>query len=291
MKLPNLTRAGRTALVFAATAFLLPGCDSEDPPETGSSESGSQSSETEDSGDTETTDPTTTGADTEPDPSDSESSGGESGTPVEGLGCDPPPACDKGEFSGSPTITNIEEANEIAGYTSVTGRLAVANSDFECLAFLSCMESVGHDLSLFGNDLLTDVTGLDNIAEIGAVADGPLMPGGTLSVSENAALLDFNTLNLIEQTPVTLSIGENDNLEAISGLQGLVGTFGDFEIRFNPKLKDIGSESLRDILFIGGECVVTNNDSLCISTIEDMCSIGIKQGPFGGSTANNDNGC
>ena len=295
LKLPNLTRAERTALVFAATAFLLPGCDStEDPPaETASAETGSQTSDDETTDATET-DPTT-GVDTDTTDSDATTTEGDTeettGPPVEGLGCDPAPPCDKGVYEGSPTITTIEEAQDIAGYTSVTGRLAVANSDFECLTFLSCIDSVGHDLTLFGNDLLTDVTGLDNITVIGAVTDGPLMPGGTLSVSENAALVDFNTLNLIEQTPVSLSIAENDNLEAISGLQNMVGTQENFEIRFNPKLKDIPSESLRDILFIGGECVVTNNPSLCISTIEDMCSLGVKQGPFGGSTANNDNSC
>ncbi len=296
LKLPNLTRAERTALVFAVTAVLLPGCDSsEDPPaETASAETGSATT----GNDTETTDATETdpsttepATDTDPSNTSAESSGGTTDEPIEGLGCDPPPACDKGVYEGSPTITNAEEAAEIAGYTSVTGRLAVANSDFECLTFLSCMDSVGHDLTLFGNDLLTDVTGLDNITAIGAITDGPLMPGGTLTVSENAALVDFNTLNLIEQTPVSLSIGENDSLEAISGLQNMVGTQENFEIRFNPNLKDIASDSLRDILFIGGECVVTNNPSLCISTIEDMCSLGIKQGPFGGSTANNDNSC
>lgn len=295
LKLPNLTRAERAALVFAATAFLLPGCDSSEDPaaETDTTEAGSQTTDDE----TETTDPSDTDpTESETDPTNpGTTTTGESddttGPPPEGLGCDPAPACDKGTYQGSPTITNLAEAEEIAGYTGVTGRLAVANSDFECLAFLSCMETVGHDLTLFGNDLLTDVTGLDNITVIGAVTDGPLMPGGTLTVSENAALVDFNTLNLIDQTPVSLSIGENDSLEAISGLQNLVGTQENFEIRFNPNLKDISSGSLRDILFIGGECVVTNNPSLCISTIEDMCSLGIKQGPFGGSTANNDNSC
>lgn len=303
LKLPNLTRAERTALVFAVTASLLPGCDStEDPPaETMSAETGSQTTDPETetgSGETETgtgtgvTDPSST---TDPDPTtgttDSDSEDDTTGPPIEGLGCDPPPACDKGEFSGSPTITTIEEANEIAGYTSITGRLAVANSDFECLNFLQCVESVGHDLTLFNNDLLIDVTGLDNVAAIGAVTDGPLMPGGTLSVSENDALLDFDTLNLIDQTPASLSIGENESLKAISGLTGMVGTRSTFELRFNPNLTDIASDGLRELLFIGGECVVVNNPSLCISTIEDMCDIGVEQGPFGGNTANNDESC
>ena len=117
------------------------------------------------------------------------------------------------------------------------------------------------------------------------------MPGGTLTISENDALVDFDSLNLIEQTPISFSISENDALESITGFQGFVGTQRNFEIRFNENLTNIASDGLRELLFIGGECVVTNNPSLCISTIEDMCSIGVKQGPFGGSTVNNDNGC
>jgi len=299
LKLPNLTRAERTALVFAATAFLLPACDSSDDPpaETASAETGSQTTASETETETETTDATDTDPATDTDTTDSDTTTTDSDTdsttetPIEGLGCDPPPACDKGVYQGSPTITNIDEANEIAGYTSVTGRLAVANSDFECLTFLSCMESVGHDLTLFGNDSLTDVTGLDNVAAIGAITDGPLMPGGTLTVSENASLVDFNTLNLIEQTPISLSISENDSLEAITGLKTMVGTQVHFEIRANPVLQNIPSDSLRDMLFIGGNCIVTANTNLCISTIEDMCSIGLKVLPQDGSTTLNDNSC
>ncbi len=293
LKLPNLTRVERTALVFAAAAFLLPGCDSGDDPvaETDSSQTGSPSTDPA-TGTSTDTDPSTTEPGTSTEPTETTDAESSTGPIPEGLGCDPPPACDKGAYVGNPpTITTIEDANEIAGYTSVTGPLAIANSNFECLAFLSCMEDLGHDLTLFGNDLLTDVTGLDNIAVIGSITEGPMLPGGTLTISENAALVDFNTLNLIEQTPISLSIAENDSLQAITGLKTMVGTQENFEIRFNPVLRDIASDSLRDILFIGGNCVVTNNASLCISTIEDMCSIGIQQGPFGGSTANNDESC
>ena len=301
LKLANLTRVqGRVLTVFAAAAFLLPGCDS------GGDESGTSDTETA-SSDTPTTDDTTddtetgetqtTEGSTTEDPSGSETTDDPTedstttGVVPEGFGCDMPVACDKGVFEGSPTITTPADVEEIAGYSEITGRLAIANSELECLNFLSCLTSVGHDLNIFDNDRLTDVSGLDNVAVIGAITDGPLMPGGTLTISENDALVDFDSLNLIEQTPISFSISENDALESITGFQGFVGTQRNFEIRFNENLTNIASDGLRELLFIGGECVVTNNPSLCISTIEDMCSIGVKQGPFGGSTVNNDNGC
>lgn len=291
MKLANLTRVlGRTTVVFATAAILLPGCDSD--PE-----------ETSDAGTATDTNPSTTGEETGS--AESSSSGDASdtdpvsetgdattgGPPIEGLGCDPPPACDRGVFDGSVNVKTQADIDEIAGYTGITGRLAVSNSDVECLTFLSCMESVGHDLNIFGNDLLTDVSGLDNITEVGAIQDGPLLPGGHVTISENSALVDFDSLNNIEQTQINLSISENDSLESVSGFSSFVGTQKNFEIRFNPVLKNIDSDGLRDILFIGGECVVTNNPELCITTIVDMCETGVQQGPFGGNTANNNEGC
>ena len=295
LKLANLTQ-GRFAAFFAATAILLPACDNGGDDTTGANETES-ASETQA---TETETPTT-GSDTESptsetdaattdETSDTDPSEGTDTGVIEGLGCDMPVDCSKGVYEGSPTVTTPEEVAELAGYTEITGRLAIANSDLECLTFLSCLTSVGHDLNIFNNDLLTDVSGLDNVEAIGAVTDGPLMPGGTLTISENESLVDFNTLNLIEQTPISLSISENASLTTISGFQGFVGTQKNFEIRFNDQLETV-TGGLRNILLIGGECVVTNNPNLCISTIEDMCSLGIKQGPFGGSTANNDNGC
>lgn len=302
LKLANLTRVhGRVFTVFAAAAFLLPGCDSGSD-ETGTSDTETASTDaqtTDETSESETPDTDTSASSTTDDPSDTETTDPttdsetdtDTGVIPEGFGCDMPVACDKGVFEGSPTITTPADVEEIAGYTEITGRLAIAGSELECLNFLSCLTSVGHDLNIFDNDALVDVSGLDNVEAIGAITDGPLMPGGTLTISQNDALVDFNTLNLIQETPISLSVSENTSLESISGFESLVGTRENFEIRFNENLTNISSDGLRDILFIGGECVVTNNPSLCISTIEDMCSIGIKQGPFGGSTVNNDEGC
>ncbi len=199
--------------------------------------------------------------------------------------CDVPVSCDRGVFDGSLALSAPEDIAEIMGYTSISGRLSVSDSDFECLSFLACLESVGHDLALERNAQLIDVTGLDNIAAIGALPDGPLGPGGTLTVSNNAALADFNTLDLLEQTPASLRIVANESLESISGLQAFVGTFDDLEIRLNPRLSDIASEGLAAILFIGGECSVSDNESLSAAIVDDVCEPKCPGDPWPG------NGC
>ena len=197
---------------------------------------------------------------------------GEPGPPQpEALGCQVPVSCDKGTYEGSPVLATPQDVAELSGYTEITGRLDISNSDFDCLSFLACLESVGHDLTLVNNAQLTDVTGLDHIQVIGAQPDGPRGQGGTLTISGNAALLDFNTLGLLDQAPVSLRIVGNDSLQAISGLQGMVGTREDVEIRLNPVLEDIPASGLPELLFIGGECVVSDNERLSAATAEEIC--------------------
>lgn len=292
LKLANLTQ-GHVAAVLAA-ALLLPGCDGGSEG-TGEADAGTDTSaETTDaatgSGSGSDTDVTDGSGSTTDDPTGEDETGTE--PPPEGLGCGEPPPCDKGEYVGSIRIESADQIEEIAGYTSITGWLEVFQSDLTCLDFLACMETVGHDVTIFGNEYLTDVTGTDAITALGtATADLPeLDKDGNLVISENDLLVDLNGFNALEQVQGSLLISQNPEMTGISGFDTLVGARKNFSITFNPNLIDIANNGLKSILFIGGECVVTNNPSLCISTIEQMCG-DLKQGPSGGSTANNDNSC
>ncbi len=231
----------------------------------------------------------TTADDTAGDTADDETTG----PPLEGLGCGPAPVCDKGEYVGSIRIESAAQIEEIAGYTSMTGWLEVLRSDLTCINFLACMETVGHDVTLFGNDYLTDVSGLDALTTVGvSTAELPATEkDGTIVIAENNALQDINGFNALQQAQISLNIAENPSLTSISGFQGFVGTQKDFTLRFNEQLTDVDANGLRDIKFIGGECTVTNNTNLCITDIVDMCETNVKQGPFGGNTANNNEGC
>lgn len=300
LKLPNLTRVqGRVLTVFAAAAFLLPGCDSGGD-EGGTTDTDSATSESDTNDDTTgantTTDTDASASGTTEDPTEDSTTESEdessSGPPPAGLGCGEPPACDRGVFDGSIRIESADQIDDIAGYTSVDGFLEVFQSDLTCLDFLACVETVSGDMTIFGNDFLTDVSGTDAITALGtATADLPEEDKrGTLVFSENSAIEDLNGFNGLEQVQATLLIAENESMTSISGFEALVGARKDFQVRFNSKLTDIASSGLRDILFIGGECIVTNNESLCISTVESMCG-DLKQGPNGGSTVNNDEGC
>lgn len=287
---------------MAIVGLMLTACPTtEDPP----AESGTETedSDDDDSSDADTeVDSTSSGTTVDPSETDpsttdmtatepgtttgSESSSSTTGPPPGGLGCGAPPACDKGEFVGSIRIESADQIEEIAGYTSMTGWLEIFESDLECLDFLACMDTVGHDMTVFGNNFLLDVSGTDAITAlgVGTAEDPPEDRDGTLVFSQNNAITDLNGFNSLVQTQESMTVSENEMMTAVSGFSDLIGTQRNFTIRFNPVLEDV--EGLKGMLFIGAECQVTNNTSLCVSDIFDVCG-DLKQGPFGGSTANN----
>lgn len=199
-----------------------------------------------------------------------------------GDGCGAPPSCDRGSFVGSIRITSGAQIDEIAGYTSMTGWLEVFESDLQCVDFLGCMEDVGHDVTLFGNQNLESVEGLDGLVSIGIVADGNLV------ITENPALPDIDAINGLEVIPGSLAVNHNDSLQSVSGLSALREVRENFTMQFNPVLTSL--EGLHELEAIDGRMVATQNESLCV---EEIARVGadLVRGPDGGSTAANKPGC
>lgn len=199
-----------------------------------------------------------------------------------GNGCSAAPACDRGSFVGSIRVTSAAQIDEIAGYTSMTGWLEVFESDLECLEFLSCMEDVGHDVTVFGNPGLRDIDGLDNLTTIGIVGDGNLV------FSENVSLTELDAINGLEVIPGSLVVNHNDSLTGVTGLNGLREVRENFTMQFNPVLSSLSG--LHDLDAIDGRLVATQNPSLCV---EELARVGadLVRGPDGGSTASNKPGC
>lgn len=279
MKLSNLTPTppGHLALALAVVVGTLAGCPSDDEDLSLMSEGTSPSVTTD-------TPATGSGGDTE----------SETGTTVPtGLGCVEPEqavACDRGELVGSVRIEDEASAAELAGYTSITGWVEVLNTDFTCLDFLACLETVGRDITIFGNEQLTDISGTNQITALGlSTAEMPAADkDGSLIFSQNPAMIEMDGFASLEQTQESLTISDNEAMTTISGFGSMVGMQRDITLKFNPVLTDING--LQGLSFVGNDCVITNNETLCITEIVASCG-DLVQGPFGGSTANNDNDC
>ncbi len=304
MKIATLFPTPTGGLPWATAAFglLLLGCPTSDDGgmATATSETDPTSDDESDDESESETEPTmtTTATDTDTDtdtmtsvdPSDSESStSDDTGPTLEGPGCGIQPVCDKGELLGSVSIQSEEDIESIAGYTSMTGWLEVYMSNMVCLDFLACLESVGHDITIYGNPDLRDFRGFDALTATGAFNG----EDGFISIAENEALTDINGFASLQRINTSLSITENPNLRRVSGFGSLIVIEKDINIRFNPQLEDLSGPS--GLLALGNECIITNNPSLCVSEAAAVCGDlevpPASEGPPPGSTANNDDGC
>jgi hypothetical protein len=241
-------------------------------------------------------DSTTTG---EPEDDSSDGSTGEPQDDTEdepeivytGPGCGIVPSCTKGEYVGSIRIESSDQIQDIAGYTSMTGWLEVVDSDLECLDFLYCMETVGRNVSIFGNTALKDTRGLDSLTALGTwtTDQGYDNWDGSLVISDNPGLEVINGFNGLIETQESLNINQNYNLRRITGFGSFVRVQHNLVVRNNPLLESIeGLEGLQEVF---GSFLVTQNPNLCLSEINTIGEALLQLPGEGGSTAANDNGC
>jgi hypothetical protein len=276
----------------AALGLLLLGCPAGDDSMASATTPTTTEDPTDSESESETQEPTTTESMTSdatmvmtstetgtPDTSD------DTGPPLEGPGCGIQPVCDKGELAGSASIESSADIAMIEGYTSMTGWLEIFNSDLVCLDFLACLESVGHDITIFGNPDLRDFRGFNALTATGTF-DGT---DGFISIGEHASLTDINGFAGIERIKESLSISENPVLESVSGFENLVVIERDINITFNAALTDLNG--LSGLAALGNECVITNNENLCTSEVQTVCGDlqqpPASEGPPPGNTANN----
>jgi len=204
-------------------------------------------------------------------------------------GCAAAPSCDRGPYSGHMILEGPVDVAEWAGYTSLTGELRIRETNLVCLNFLACLETVGTDLSVYGNPYLEDISGLNSIQDIGvATADRPLADWkGTLSVSENAALVRIDSFDSLIGVRQSLIIQRNDRLEEIAGFGAFTIVQQDLTIRENPNLAAI--PGLSGLRAVRGAFNVAQNPNLCIQTINQVAS-SLEEGPSSNpaTTANKD---
>jgi hypothetical protein len=191
------------------------------------------------------------------------------------------------EEGGTDDITLFE------GIREVTGAIRINRQDFTDLNFMACVDTVGADITIFGNEQLTNVDGLHNITS-----------AREFVFSSNDAIEDFNGLPQLEQMDGSVVIRENENLRTISGFHRFVGLNGmgihpetglviggNLVIQENPVLQDI--DGFGQIRVVNGRVQITNNPMLCISSV--ICVVtGIVQPAEPQpewSTANNNGGC
>ncbi|MCH9680851.1 MAG: hypothetical protein K0V04_05410 [Deltaproteobacteria bacterium] len=285
MKLSNLTVG-----LLVVTPLTMIGCPGEDdgPAAGGASASGATADPFASSG----ADPSATSMGV--DPSGADASATSMGADTTG---DTAPSCqDPQEIPEGPDCTGvdgvlegsvtIEEGGDsiavLQGIVEVTGSVHILSTDVVDLSFMECLETVGGDVTIFGNEQLVNVDGLWSLSSVGT----------HFIFSSNNALTDFDGLPNVVEVPDNLVMRNNAALVQVSGFHSLT-TVHNLVIQNNDVLINIdGVGGLTTLTAIEvedpdnpgqtieqvGVFAVTNNPVLCVSSI-DCVVAGITEPP------------
>lgn len=243
----------------------------------GSSTSGPATTSGGSTGDTSTSDVSTvsTGPSSEGSSGSSSTSGG-----LLGPGCGEPPPCRDTVLEGSVRIESSADLASIEGVSRVTGFVEIIGSDLECLDALSCLEDVGRDLRVQGNDDLRSTSGLANVASVGTSSPS----GGDVVVADNPALVSLEGL-ASQRIDGVVAVWRNASLQEIPGFADL-RRLTILSVQDNPVLDSLGG--LRELNRLE-RCDVNHNPSLCLSEVFAVC--GDVLVPPEGVTDFNDDAC
>lgn len=277
----------------AATSLLLGACDTGSESEETSSDDTTAGPSDGDAGSTETSAATGTsnvdgGSDTSSDGAEAPS---DDGPPPPSDSCNDPqevPAApvDCSGADGVITTSVIIEPGQddpsiLMNVRRVEGSIRISRLDATDLSFMACVEEVTGDVTIFGNDQLTNVEGLWSLSSVGT----------DFVFSENDAITDFDGLPNMVSITRNLVMKNNAGLETISGFQQLEEVGDNLLIQQNDVLKDI--DGLGGLRTVGGVFGVTVNPQLCISSV-NCVGVGITDPavpPATWSTQANDFGC
>lgn len=184
----------------------------------------------------------------------------------------PPPPVDctgvDGVIEGSVLIGEggTDDPSILEGVRRVEGAIWINRTDLTNLDFMACVEEVGADVTIFGNEQLTDVSGLWSLTSV-----------QDFVFSSNDAIEVFDGLPNLVAIDGSVVVRENASLRRLDGFHRFVGLDGlgveprtgetiggNLTIQENPVLERI--DGMIGMLVIHGRLQITNNPKLCISS-------------------------
>ncbi|MCY1060144.1 hypothetical protein [Nannocystis sp. SCPEA4] len=195
---------------------------------------------------------------------------GEDTDPAASVG-EPPPGClplDQ-PFVGDVDIDGPGDVAQLAGYSRISGHLAIWGPGIGSLEPLYCLKKV-NQLTLGGGDL-TSLHGLENLevittaAELGMNSElvdfqglNGLVQAQAIHIYKNPKLTSLDGLGGVVSLPSAISVAENDNLQSLDALTSL-SHVGVFHVRSNASLVELDLPALSSI---GASLEVFGNPSL-----------------------------
>jgi hypothetical protein len=139
-----------------------------------------------------------------------------------------PPDVTSIEISANPQLTNVLALKTLQSVTNISLSALPALKNLDGLQSL---KNVDGGLTVFGCDLLQDLTGFGPSISFGRL--------GMLGIAQNPQLRSLNGLTLTE-APLTVYIADNPVLDSLAGLLGTRGTkLGTLQLEQLPALKTL----------------------------------------------------
>jgi hypothetical protein len=156
-------------------------------------------------------------------------------------------------YEGNYNIQDNTDIQYLNGYTTVTGNFTISD----------------HIYNFHNNDVITNLSGLENLTTI----------GGDLRIWDNNALTSLSSLENLTSIDGNLDIYRNAALTSLSGLENLTSIGGWLRIGRNDALTSLGMTGLQRV---DGDFEVTDNQQLCTSLAEELMNQVLAGGGIGG---------
>lgn len=176
--------------------------------------------------------------------------------------------------TGNITFTSQAQIDAYPFACPFTGNVTISGNDISNLDDFSVVTSIPGDLTIDGNMMLDNTSGLMNIDSIGghiyitdndSMTDAPAFDsldyvGGCIEITGNGAMTDisgFGNLNYVFQY---ITISGNGSLSSLTGFTELDSLGGDISIQDNVNIINVSGFS--NVIFIGGHFYLNNNTNL-----------------------------
>jgi hypothetical protein len=174
---------------------------------------------------------------------------------------EPPTVCDGDIALTTQAEVDAFDCTEVAGNLEISD--GISGGDITDLSTLAELESVGGDLEIQYNDLLTSLTGLESLTSV----------GGLLWFTGNEQLQSFEGLEGLVSVGDDFRVFSHPTLTSFAGLERLASIGDDFAVNNNAALGSLeGLESLTSIsdrVEIGGNAVLSS-----LSGLENLTTLG-----------------
>ncbi|MCB2222016.1 MAG: T9SS type A sorting domain-containing protein [Bacteroidetes bacterium] len=159
------------------------------------------------------------------------------------------------------------------GCTEIEGDVIINGDDISNLSGLNVITTVSGSLKIYGNNILTSLSGLENLVSI----DSNLYIGNKILINRygwwygegNPMLLNLEGLSNLNYIGKNILIIYNESLTSLTGLENVPSLLGNLEIICNNLLENLNG--LNNINSIEGDLVIGGNNGLInLSGLENL---------------------